>query len=121
MYWIGLTSSANSWPNFEWLDTTLEAIPLVMAPPPPPPAASNPAQPVLARTTFANWGTMTFGAGNSTTLAEPNDYASPPELCVAANYSQVTNLTWPWADNNCGLQMPAICRLTGESPGGCCL
>jgi hypothetical protein len=115
-YWIGLITSVNSWPNFEWLDTTIAAIPFVAAPPPPPPATVNPSQPVLPLTTFANWGVMTFEAGNTTTLAEPNNYASPPELCVACNYSQLSNRTWPWADNNCGMQLPFICRIARKWP-----
>jgi hypothetical protein len=117
-YWIGLRATANSYPNFAWLDSTIAAIPLVLAPPPPPPVAETPLDPVLPPDTYFNWGTLltpnSSNASEILSFPEPNNFAMPPELCGAANYSQVTNVTWPWTDVGCGMDMPFICRQTRE-------
>lgn len=117
-YWLGLRTTLNSHPNFDWVDGTIPAIPLVLAPPPPPPDVDTPQEPVLSPDTYYNWGTLqAVNASNTSevlTYPEPNNFAMPPELCGAANYTQVTNGTWPWTDVNCGLQMPFMCRQTRE-------
>jgi hypothetical protein len=116
-YWMGLRSTLNGYPNFEWIDNTIPAIPLIMAPPPPPPDTGTIMDPVYPPKTYQNWGNLTLS--NGTGVAEPNNLVSPPELCVACNYTQVSNVTWAWADASCGIQMPFMCRQTRGWPGCC--
>jgi hypothetical protein len=83
-YWIGLsTESTRSWPRFQWLDGT--------------PGPDN--------MTYLHWGTMSPQG-----LQEPNNFERKPELCAAANASQTYSMAWGWADQNCGVKMPFMCK-----------
>ncbi len=109
-YWLGLATALSSWPNFEWVASRMPQLPMVAAPPPPPPATGTVDPPVLPPDSYTNWGALLLT--NGTSLVEPNNAVSPPELCGVGNYSQVTNVTWPWADASCELQLPFMCRVT---------
>ena len=113
VYWMGLQSSALGWPNFDWVDPTVPDIPFIMAPPPPPPDPSgNAVDSVLAPNTYFNWGTLNLTNGSS--FPEPNNLLMPLELCGGCNYTQTTNVTWPWVDANCAHKLPFMCRQTRE-------
>jgi hypothetical protein len=43
-------------------------------------------------------------------LQEPNNFERKPELCAAANASQTYSMAWGWADQNCGVKMPFMCK-----------
>ncbi len=106
-YWIGLNSSAASWPNFNWVDGYS-----------PGPANYAPA--------FTNWGKDAAG------VAEPNNKTHG--FCVVADYLEAKNITtkltynWAWNDQDCNLNRPSMCwqppgaRLwRPASPGSACL
>jgi hypothetical protein len=69
--------------------------------------------PPPGRSTYQHWGTLTLANGKS--RVEPNNLA-PPEACAAANASQAYDdpAAWGWADANCALKLPSICKLVGE-------
>jgi hypothetical protein len=85
-YWIGLKSSAASWPRFQWASSSI--------------AAPGPMS-------YDHWG-----LGDS--WQEP-DNRGGGEYCGAANYTQAYSNAWGWADENCSVALPYICR----QDGGC--
>jgi hypothetical protein len=87
-YWIGLRSSASTWPRFQWASSNI-----------PPPAAM----------TYEHWGL-------SETVREPDNRAGN-EFCGAGNYTQAYGNAWAWSDFNCSVAMPFVCRQDGRHPG----
>jgi hypothetical protein len=88
-YWLGLFSTADTWPRFTWFDFN--------APPPDEPGA------------YAHWGTVKQGM-----IKEPNNLTTS-ELCAVANYSQSYSFVYGWSDANCSLLLPAMCKV--PTPG----
>ncbi len=92
-YWLGLVADppANQrqgpFSSWRWLDYL------------PPPS----------KATYQHWGTLMMGNGRS--RPEPNNLVAP-ELCAAANASQAYDepSTWGWADANCTIRMPFMCK-----------
>jgi hypothetical protein len=84
-YWVGLRSSASTWPRFQWASSNI---------PPPSPL------------TYEHWGL-------SESVREPDNLAGN-EYCGAANYTQVYSNAWGWADFNCSVAMPFVCRQDGR-------
>jgi hypothetical protein len=37
----------------------------------------------------------------------------PPENCAAANYSEAYEGAWGWADSQCGVKLPYMCKILG--------
>jgi hypothetical protein len=54
---------------------------------------------------YKHWGM--YQPNNS---PEPNNLDAP-EDCVAGNFSEAFNGAWGWADVNCDLELPYICRV----------
>ena len=50
---------------------------------------------------------------------EPNNL-NPPEDCVVGNFTEAFNGAWGWADVNCGLELPYICRVIRGCHCVCC-
>jgi hypothetical protein len=87
-YWIGLTTTADTWPQFDWLDRNV-----------PSPSQG-----------YAHWGTFSFG-GFST--PEPNN-GNFPENCAVANWTESYGSAWGWADANCAIMASVVCRRLRE-------
>ncbi len=85
-YWLGLRSSRIAWPRFEWMS--------YLAPAPD-------------RDAYEHWGV-------GDTWREPDNKAGG-EYCGAANYTELFDEAWGWADNNCTQAMPYMCKVDGES------
>jgi hypothetical protein len=95
-YWMGLSASGSWAPDgFGWADHS------------PGPGAG----------TYTHWGTDPDDGSN-----EPNNL-SPPELCGAANASQVYDNpeAWGWSDVHCGRKLPFICKAIRERRASACL
>jgi hypothetical protein len=98
-YWMGY--SAKTWPKFLPLDKTV----------PFDSPAGN----------YTYWGYF----NNSAAPVEPDGGVYGRQLCVAANYTEAYSdystgngsLAFGWADNNCSLALPYMCRINCES--GC--
>lgn len=100
-YWLGLrVPDRETWPHFRWLDGS--------------PAPFNPDEQLGE---YARWGYGVKGDGRR--YWEP-DSGSPPEYCVAANYSQLQHDDglWGWSDERCELALPFICKVAGEQAAG---
>lgn len=71
-----------------------------------PPSCAAPEQ------LYQHWGSYPVDA--TTSLPEPNNIDNP-EYCAVANYSQRYGApqVWAFADANCGIRAPFICRISG--------
>ncbi len=59
---------------------------------------------------YNHWGTLM-----PQNIIEPNNIF-PPEYCGVANYSQIEDGLWGWADTNCtAVQYPYMCKTLRES------
>jgi hypothetical protein len=89
-YWLGLVAdrALGSW---RWLDFL----------------------PAPSLRSYQHWGSITLATGRA--VPEPNNLG-PPETCAVANASQAFDepAAWGWADANCGLRLPFICKLQCE-------
>jgi hypothetical protein len=89
-YWLGLNTS--KWPAFSWVDSS--------------PMPANP------------WSGYQVGAYNHwgyympQNVIEPND-KMPPENCAGANYTEAWGGAWGWADTNCKVVYPFMCKRAG--------
>ena len=83
-YWMGLAT--DMWPQFTWLE---------------------PRSPDLTQgDTHQNWGTYL----PTTFPAEPNQLLGD-EYCGAANYTEIKNGAWGWADATCESQLTSMCKI----------
>ena len=85
-YWLGLKVEPAAWPRFQWISNSI---------------------PVPGPQTYEHWGL-------SESYREP-DNRGGNEYCGVANYSQAYSNAWGWADSNCTMTLPFICR----QDGGC--
>jgi hypothetical protein len=85
-YWMGLRSSKITWPTFEYMSYSV-----------PAPDGDN----------YEHWGV-------SDLWREPDNRAGA-EFCGAANYTEIFSEAWGWADNNCTMPLPYICRVDGAA------
>jgi hypothetical protein len=88
-YWMGLSASGSWAPNaFGWADFS----------------------PVSGPGTYTHWGTDPDDG-----TKEPNNL-NAPELCGAANASQVYDNpeAWGWSDAHCTRRLPFICKAIRE-------
>lgn len=86
-YWMGLRTNATAEPRkYTWIDPTLVT------------------QVYDPSSSYAHWG-------NAAGQAEPNNLYFPPELCIGANFSGSFEGAAGWADANCGMKYPIMCRL----------
>jgi hypothetical protein len=91
-YWIGMRINSTSEPrNFSWVDPSLP-VGFVFEP----------------GSSYSHWGTAQG-------QAEPNNFYFPPEMCVGANFSQAYDDAAGWADANCGMRYPIMCKLARGS------
>jgi hypothetical protein len=87
-YWIGLNSSAATWPSFTWVD-------------------GYSAGPSGYTGAYTNWGK------DSTGVAEPNNRTHG--FCAVADYLEAKNVTsrltfnWAWNDVDCTTNRPSMC------------
>jgi hypothetical protein len=88
LYWMGLISSPESYPKFRWANNLL---------PPPNRFQGN----------YEHWGAYPFGR-------EP-DNTTWADYCTVGNQTEAYSLAWGWADTNCSLLAPSICRVDGEA------
>jgi hypothetical protein len=94
-YWMGLRTNATAEPRrYTWIDPTLVS------------------QVYDPSSSYAHWG-------NAAGQAEPNNLYFPPELCIGANFSGSYEGAAGWADANCGMKYPIMCRLAREQPAPC--
>jgi hypothetical protein len=83
-YWIGAqVPPVNSWPNFEWIDST------------PGPNVTG---------AYSHWGYYM-----PQNIIEPNNIFKQ-ELCAGANQTQAWAGAWGWADTKCDVAYPLLCR-----------
>ena len=89
-YWMGL--KATNWPTFAWSDKMV-----------PGPNA----------TSYRHWGTFTMPG--ATPVGEP--YSMPgqaQQMCAGGNFSQIYGNAAGWADEDCGTEHPALCKVQRE-------
>ncbi len=79
--WAAHHLQAEEWPLFRWADFS-----------------------PLLPTGYQGWGY--FMPQN---IKEPNNLV-PQEMCAGANYTELLNGTWGWADTNCNSKFPYICK-----------
>ena len=91
-YWLGLTSTPDNWPAFDWIDRNVAS-----------PAANG---------AYSHWGTY---SADGFKTPEPNN-GMFPENCAVANFSQAHGAppAWGWADANCGISATVMCRRLRE-------
>jgi hypothetical protein len=83
-YWLGLQSDV--WPKFYWVDNV----------------TPNP-----EGTAYKHWGAYVVSGRN---LSEPNNLAGT-ETCGAGNLTQSYGQASGWADADCNLKLPFMCRI----------
>jgi hypothetical protein len=84
-YWIGLSSTTKTYPRFRWKDPK---VPTLDAP-----------------GAYVNWGIMT-----PQNKKEPFALF-PPELCGAANFTQMSMGVGGWSDSNCNNAFAFMCKI----------
>lgn len=93
VYWMGLRLNGTTEPRkYTWVDPTLEISELDQF------------------TDYMHWGSS---AGQQ----EPNNLYFPPEMCTAGNFTQTFEGAAGWADANCGMKYPIMCRLARRCHG----
>ena len=92
LYWMGLISSPSTYPKFRWSNALL-----------PPPNR------FLGR--YEHWGAYPFGQ-------EP-DNKTGADYCTVGNRTEAYSLAWGWADANCSMLLPSICRVDGGDRAPC--
>jgi hypothetical protein len=85
-YWMGLVAATRT--QWRWLEPAV-------------PSLSGPGK------VYTNWGMSPDGR------PEPNN-RQPPEDCGAANMTQLANGAGGWADANCQVKLPFICKMIRE-------
>ncbi len=98
-YWMGYTIpylNPSLWPRFASLED-----------------GSKPSNSIEPSAVYSNWGIMTDSTG--TAFPEPNNFHIP-EFCVAANYSQLVEEAWGWADANCDSKLIFMCKVPASPP-----
>lgn len=89
-YWIGLQSDV--WPRFYWLDNIT-----------PSPDTFG---------AYKHWGAFMQGGKNVT---EPNNLAGS-ETCAAGNLTQSYGQASGWADADCNIKLPFMCKIRRKRP-----
>jgi hypothetical protein len=84
-YWLGLSSTTKTYPKFRWKD------PKVLA--------------LDAPGAYVNWGIMV-----PQNKKEPFAIR-PPELCGAANFSEMSMGVGGWSDSNCNNAFAFVCKI----------
>ncbi len=90
-YWMGLEAISRT--RWQWLEPSV-------------PDLAGPGK------VYTNWGVSPDGR------AEPNN-RFPPENCGASNMSQLANGAGGWADANCQVKLPFICKMIRECASSC--
>lgn len=91
-YWLGLVSSPDTYPKFVWANAMQ----------PPPNRFLN---------SYEHWGAYPYGQ-------EP-DNRTGADFCAGGNLTEAYSLAWGWADSNCSVLAPSICKVDGAWQ--CCL
>jgi hypothetical protein len=95
VYWMGLRLNSTTEPRkYTWIDPSLEI------------------QELDQFTDYMHWGSS---AGQQ----EPNNLHFPPEMCTSGNFTQAFEGAAGWADANCGMKYPIMCRLARRWHSSC--
>ncbi len=96
-YWLGLVSSPDTYPRFVWANA--------MQPPPN-----------RFLDSYEHWGAYPYGQ-------EP-DNRTGADFCAGGNLTEAYSLAWGWADSNCSVLAPSICKIDSAwhscSASNCC-